>query len=135
MPEGMFSPQSSESGGFQIVERRTRSNREPASAPTASACYVMIDGVRKVWAEARQRTRIASADGSRSDHDGVGGLVDHPVLDRADAVNLDADQIAGFEKARRLHRKGDSGRRAGRNDRSGQQGAYGGEGLDLSVAV
>ena len=66
----------------------------------------------------------------------AGVLLDDVVLDRADAVDLDADAVAGLQPRPALaHRGGDPRRRAGGDHVARLERARLGEDLDLPEAV
>src|ERR1700674_2427935 len=62
-------------------------------------------------------------------------LFDHAPLDMTDLLDLDLHNVTDLEITRRLHRDRDAARRAGRNDRAGQQRKYRRQRLDACEAV
>src|SRR5216683_5702438 len=62
-------------------------------------------------------------------------LLDYAPLDMTDLLDFDLHDVADLEISRRLHRDRDAARRAGRNDRAGQQREHRRQRLDAGEAV
>src|SRR6266446_7154972 len=62
-------------------------------------------------------------------------LLDYAPLDMTDLLDLDLHNVADLEISRRFHRYRDAARRAGRNDRAGQQREHRRQRLDAGEAI
>src|SRR5262245_25583945 len=72
---------------------------------------------------------------SSGDMDGLLGLLDHAVLDGADTLDLDPDDVAGGKEGRGLPGAADAARGAGRDDVARLEREGRGQVLDLREAV